>query len=103
MNDILNYYSDKELDEIFDTDKATNSFESLTPLLIHKVLKKDHVGPKKKITQVKLLELLTDQYEVQIERRKLSRVLYTLQVYGMGVVVTKDGVYYEPVLDDEAA
>jgi len=103
MENIINYYSDEELDSIFETDKETNSFESLTPLLIHEILRTEHVGESRKISQKKLGEILEDRYEIKKDRRSLSRILYTLQVYGMGVVVTREGIYYDPFLAEYAA
>ena len=92
-------WSDVKLEE--DVDSAyrpmkTNSRKSLAPLFVYLILKKAS-GPDKRMSQAEILRALRAYpYEVELERKALSRIIHNLTDSELGIRSSgRGGVWYE--------
>ena len=74
----LEQMSDEDLDELDRERPQANSAKSLLPLFVHQILGK-HSSAKKHLHQQDIIDLLKQSpYEIKVERKAISRTLYTL-------------------------
>ena len=74
----LEQMSEDELDEMDRERPQANSSKSLLPLFVHQILGK-HSSSKKHLHQQEIIEFLKQPpYEIKVERKAISRTLYTL-------------------------
>lgn len=85
--------SDEELDEMY-RPKKMNNRKSLLPLFVYKIMEGKEGYH---FSQSELIERLADYpYEINVERKALSRVLHGLADSGMGIMSTsKRGCWYD--------
>ena len=76
--------SDEEMDEYYRR-KKTNSRKSLLPLFIYLILQK-HSSPSHPLQQNDIIRLLAAYpYEIQVERKAVSRALHGLEDSLLGI------------------
>lgn len=86
--------SDDELDNLF-RPKKTNSRKSMAPLFVYLILK-EHSNSQKHLRQQEILKILEDYpYEVQLERKALSRILHNITDSQLSVFSDKTGTWLE--------
>lgn len=86
--------SDDELDDLFRPPK-TNSRKSMAPLFVYLILK-EHSNSQKHLRQQEILKKLADRpYEVQLERKALSRILHNITDSQLSVFSDKTGTWLE--------
>ena len=74
----LEQISEDELDEMYQNRPQANSAKSLLPLFVHQILGK-HSSAKKHLHQQEIIDFLKQPpYEIKVERKAISRTLYTL-------------------------
>ena len=88
--------TDEEIDEFYRPRKQNNR-RTLAPLFVYFILK-EHSAPDRRLSQGAIIDLLAeDPYEINIERKALSRVLHLLADSGLGVVSNpRYGAWYDP-------
>lgn len=92
----LEQMNEDELDEMDRERPQTNSAKSLLPLFVHQILGK-HSSAKKHLHQQEIINYLKQPpYEIKVERKAISRTLYTLNNWFPGsVLCDKDGWWKE--------
>lgn len=74
----LEEISEDELDEMYRNRPQANSAKSLLPLFVYQILG-EHSSPEKHLRQQDIIDLLKQSpYEIKVERKAISRILYTL-------------------------
>ena len=86
---------EEKLDAAFRPNKQ-NTRKSLLPLFLYLILER-FSSEERPLSQQELMELLSKPpYELQVERKAVSRTLHSLADSGLGVRVTrKDGAWLE--------
>ena len=65
--------------------KKTNTRKSLAPLFVYLILR-EHSNAENKLTQQKIIELLkAEPYEIEIERKAVSRIIHNLTDSEIGI------------------
>jgi hypothetical protein len=79
----------------------TNSRKSLAPLFVYLILK-EMSGPDRHMTQAEILKALSAYpFEVELERKALSRIIHNLTDSGLGIrSAARAGVWYEAANED---
>lgn len=92
----LEQMSDDELDEMDCERPQANSAKSLLPLFVHQILGK-HSSAQKHLHQQEIIDYLKQPpYEITVERKAISRTLYTLNNwFPDSVLCDKDGWWKE--------
>lgn len=92
----LEQMSDEELDEIDRERPQTNSAKSLLPLFVHQILGQ-HSSAEKHLHQQTIIDYLKQPpYEIKVERKAISRTLYTLNNwFSDSILCDKDGWWKE--------
>ena len=92
----LEQMSEEELDEMDRERPQTNSAKSLLPLFVHQILGK-HSSGKRHLHQQEIIEYLKQPpYEIKVERKAVSRTLYTLNSwFPDSVLCDKNGWWKE--------
>ena len=86
--------TDAEIDEYYRPQKSNNR-KSLAPLYVYIILTK-HSSPKRHFSQQEIIDRLRDEYEIELERKAVSRIIHTLSGEGIGIKsVAKEGTWYE--------
>ncbi len=80
--------SDEELDELYRPRKC-NSRKSLAPLFVYKILEEMSSDGRHMSQNEILAELKKYPYEIELERKALSRVLHGLMDMGFGIIGKK--------------
>ena len=89
--------TDEEIDEFYRPQKS-NSRKSLAPLYVYLILV-NHSGPDRHLTQNEITSRLSSDYEIELERKALSRIIHTLSGEGIGICnAAKSGAWYDPNL-----
>lgn len=88
--------SEEEIDELY-RPQQTNSRKSLAPLFVYLILQQRST-PEHPLRQQEILKLLQHgPYEINIERKSLSRHVHALTDCGLGIYSDSDiGVWYDP-------
>jgi len=81
--------SDEELDELYRPKKQNNRKHSL-PLFVYLILK-ENSSKAKKMSQSQIMEVLSKEYELEIERKSLSRTIHDLEDENVGIHSLKSG------------
>ena len=90
----LDELTEEELDELYRPKKQNNRKHSL-PLFVYLILK-EYSSNEKRLSQQIIMEILSDKYELEIERKSLSRTIHDLEDEHIGVHSLKTGgVWYE--------
>lgn len=88
----MDYYEDDLFD---DQPKKTNRRKSLAPLLIYLALK-EHSSPNQILRQQDIIDLLRERpYEIELERKSLSRHLHSLIDSQIGIHSDRRGFWFE--------
>ena len=79
----------------------TNSRKSLAPLFVYLILK-EMSGPDRHMTQAEILKALSAYpFEVELERKALSRIIHNLTDSGLGIrSAARAGAWYEAESED---
>lgn len=94
LDEELDEMTDEELDELFRPKKQNNRKHTL-PLFVYLILK-EHSSRDNKLSQPEIMNLLWNEYELEIERKSLSRTIHDLEDEHMGIFSLKSGgAWYE--------
>ena len=86
--------SDEELDELYRPKKQNNRKHSL-PLFVYLILKK-YSSSDKPLSQQQIIDILSSEYELNIERKSLSRTIHDIEDEHVGVYSLRSGgAWYE--------
>lgn len=86
--------SDEELDELYRPKKQNNRKHSL-PLFVYLILKK-YSSSDKPLSQQQIIDILSSEYELNIERKSLSRTIHDIEDEHVGIYSLKSGgAWYE--------
>ena len=87
--------TDEELDELYRPKKQNNRKHTL-PLFVYLILK-DKSTPDNKLSQSQIIDILRNKYELDIERKSLSRTIHDLEDEAVGIHSLKTGgAWYDP-------
>ena len=86
--------TDEELDELYRPKKQNNRKHSL-PLFVYLILKK-YSSSDKPLSQQQIIDILSSEYELDIERKSLSRTIHDIEDEHVGIYSLKSGgAWYE--------
>ena len=86
--------TDEEIDEFYRPQKSNNR-KSLAPLYVYIILTQ-HSSPERHLSQQEIIDRLRDDYEIELERKAVSRIIHTLSGEGIGIKnISKEGAWYE--------
>ena len=77
-----------------------NSAKALADVYIVKILERQ-TSPKKPMTQARIIEILSDRYEITIGRAAVGRIIHSLAESPLGICYNRKGVWYDETLDFE--
>ena len=95
LNDVdFENLTDEEIDEFYRPQKS-NKRKTLAPLYVYLILIK-YSSSDRHLSQNEIRLYLSKNYEIEIERKALSRIIHTLSGEGIGICNTKkDGTWYD--------
>lgn len=86
--------TDEELDELYRPKKQNNRKHSL-PLFVYLILK-EYSSCDKPLSQQQIIDILSSKYELNIERKSLSRTIHDIEDEHVGIYSLKSGgAWYE--------
>lgn len=86
--------SDEELDELYRPKKQNNRKHSL-PLFIYLILK-EYSSSDSPLSQQQIIDILNSKYELDIERKSLSRTIHDIEDEHVGIhSLNSGGTWYE--------
>lgn len=86
--------SDEEMDELY-RPKKQNSRKHSLPLFVYLILK-EYSSPDKPLSQQQIIDILSSEYELDIERKSLSRTIHDIEDEHVGIYSLKSGgAWYE--------
>lgn len=85
----LDELTDEELDELYRPKKQNNRKHSL-PLFVYLILK-EYTSNENRLSQQQIIKILSDKYELEIERKSLSRTIHDLEDEHIGIHSLKTG------------
>ena len=86
--------TEEELDELYRPKKQNNRKHSL-PLFVYLILKK-YSSSDKPLSQQQIIDILSSEYELDIERKSLSRTIHDIEDEHVGIYSLKSvGAWYE--------
>ena len=81
--------SDEELDELYRPKKQNNRKHSL-PLFVYLILK-EYSSPNKPLSRKQIIDILSSEYELNIERKALARTIHDIEDEHVGIYSLKSG------------
>ena len=86
--------TDEELDKLYRPKKQNNRKHSL-PLFVYLILKK-YSSSTNPLSQQQIIDILSSEYELDIERKSLSRTIHDIEDEHVGIYSLKSGgAWYE--------
>lgn len=86
--------SDEEMDELY-RPKKQNSRKHSLPLFVYLILK-EYSSYEKPLSQQQIIDILSSKYELNIERKSLSRTIHDIEDENVGIYSLKSGgAWYE--------
>lgn len=86
--------TDEELDDLYRPKKQNNRKHSL-PLFVYLILKK-YSSATNPLSQQQIIDILSSEYELDIERKSLSRTIHDIEDEHVGIYSLKSGgAWYE--------
>lgn len=87
--------TEEEMDELYRPKKQNNRKHTL-PLFVYLILKSKSSSDNK-LSQSQIIGILRDEYELEIERKSLSRTIHDLEDEHLGIFSNKTGgAWYDP-------
>lgn len=86
--------TDEEMDELY-RPKKQNSRKHSLPLFVYLILK-EYSSFEKPLSQQQIIDILSSKYELNIERKSLSRTIHDIEDEHVGIYSLKSGgAWYE--------
>ena len=86
--------TEEELDELYRPKKQNNRKHSL-PLFVYLILK-EYSSSTNPLSQQQIIDILSSEYELDIERKSLSRTIHDIEDEHVGIYSLKSGgAWYE--------